>query len=142
MPLSNKDRKYLRLCQVLADEFSKDPSLKVGAYIIRPDGSPVSWGYNGYPMGIDDVNYSFREYKHRRIIHAEQNALNFAYESLNDCTLYTNIFPCNQCAASIIQRGIKRVVSGNVRFMCESLNHDVSIAMFKETNVEFEVDNA
>ncbi len=34
--------------------WSKDQSTKVGAIITTKDGSPVSWGFNGMPMGIDE----------------------------------------------------------------------------------------
>ena len=36
--------------------------------------------------------------------------LNSNSASLNGCTLYVTLFPCNECAKAIIQSGIKRVV--------------------------------
>ena len=35
--------------------WSKDESTKVGAVITTAEGAPVSWGFNGMPMGIDDT---------------------------------------------------------------------------------------
>jgi deoxycytidylate deaminase len=48
----------------------------------------------------------------RNALHAEGNALDWAYERLDGYTLYTTHYPCWQCAQRIVNRGIKRVVYG------------------------------
>lgn len=94
----------------LAASWSKDPSTKVGAVIADPMNRIVSVGYNGFPRGIeDDVNVD-RDEKLRRTIHAEENALLFAGRSVEGCTIFITHPPCSQCAAKVIQSGIKRVV--------------------------------
>jgi dCMP deaminase len=44
------------------------------------------------------------------ILHAEENAIMFAKQNLNGCSIYvTKMPPCAHCAALIIQSGIKYV---------------------------------
>jgi dCMP deaminase len=88
---------------------SKDPSTKVGAVIVRPDRTIASVGYNGFPRGVEDT-YTTREAKLLRTVHAEANAILTAHEPLHGYTLYvTPLHPCANCAALIIQAGIKHV---------------------------------
>ncbi len=108
------DHDYLQLAKFWALRKSKDPSTKVGAVIVRPDLTLVSLGYNGFPRGIKDSpeRLNDRELKYELVVHAEDNALLTARESLKDCTIYTwPLPPCSRCAARIIQAGIIRVVS-------------------------------
>jgi len=98
----------------LASEKSKDPSTKIGAVLVRGDNI-VSIGYNGFPRGIEDSDERLhnREEKYFYVVHAENNAiLNAARNGIatKDSVLYTSGMPCNECAKSIIQAGIKTVV--------------------------------
>lgn len=44
------------------------------------------------------------------VVHAEVNAImHKTCIELEDCTLYTTLFPCNECAKVIIQSGIKKI---------------------------------
>ena len=93
----------------LVGSWSKDPSTKVGAVIVRPDRTIASVGYNGFPRGVEDV-YTTRDAKLLRTVHAEANAILAAQEPLRGYTLYvTPLHPCANCAAYIIQSGIKEV---------------------------------
>lgn len=93
----------------LIGSWSKDPSTKVGAVIVRPDRTIASVGYNGFPRGVEDV-YTTRDAKLLRTVHAEANAILAAQESLRGYTLYvTPLHPCANCAAFIIQSGIMQV---------------------------------
>jgi dCMP deaminase len=95
-------------------QWSKDPSTKVGAVIVRPDRTIASHGFNGMPRGCDDDPsiYADRDLKYKRIVHAEANAIVTAREPLHGYTLYTWPFqPCSTCAGLAIQAGITRVVS-------------------------------
>jgi dCMP deaminase len=105
------EARFLSLAEHIA-EWSKDPSTKVGAVIVRPDKSVASLGYNGIPRGVKDVplRLNTREQKLLYTVHAEQNAILSAKEPLNGYSIYIwSIPPCAQCAASIIQSGIKNV---------------------------------
>lgn len=93
--------------------WSKDESTKVGAVITTYKGGPVSWGFNGMPMGInDDVPKRHeRPYKYKWMAHAERNAMDLASKAdLSDCVMFVTFSPCSDCAQSIIQRGIKTIV--------------------------------
>jgi dCMP deaminase len=106
------DKSFLNLCEEIAQR-SKDPSTKVGACIVDQKKRIVSMGYNGFPRGcIDDpILYATRDVKLLRTIHAEVNAIITARQDLTGCTLYVSpLHPCANCAAIIVQSGIKRVV--------------------------------
>ena len=115
------DRRFLETAEHFAS-WSKDPSTRVGAVIVRPDRTIASIGYNGFSRGVEDdaSRYGDREFKYDAIVHGEMNAILAAREPLHGCTLYTfPLPPCSRCAAMIIQAGIARVVSppnGNPRF--------------------------
>lgn len=120
---------------------SKDPNHQVGAIILRPDGTLVSGGYNGFPRGTNDDPdlYADKLTKRLRTQHAERNAINFARESLEGCTIFVSpLHPCSQCAGSIINAGIKKVVA-RVRLGAASQwqeSFDVAAEMFAEAGVE------
>jgi dCMP deaminase len=106
------DDRFIKLAQFVG-AWSKDPSTKVGSVIVRPDNTVAAMGYNGFPRGVldHDSRYADKATKYEMVVHAEINALLNSRESLEGCTLYvTPLPPCAQCAAAIIQRGIKRVV--------------------------------
>lgn len=107
------DTRFLLLAETVA-QWSKDPSTKCGAVIVRPDHSVASLGFNGFPKNMPDdpALYEDRDAKLSRIIHAEMNALLHAHGPVAGCTLYTwPLCCCDRCAAHMIQAGITRVVS-------------------------------
>lgn len=106
------DRRFVELAQLIST-WSKDDSTKVGAVIVAPDKTIVSTGYNGFPrrMRDDAALYADRAQKLSRVIHAEMNALLFAYEPIGGCTLYTwPMMPCDRCFVHLAQAGIARCV--------------------------------
>ena len=115
------DRRFLDLAEYIS-RWSKDPSTKIGAVIVRPDKTIASVGYNGFPRGVADADYRLkdRELKYKLVVHAEVNAVLNAPGDLLGCTLYC--WPmmqpyaptCNECAKVVIQSGIRRVVGGPV----------------------------
>lgn len=111
--MSDWDGRFLSLAAHVA-QWSKDPSTKCGAVIVRPNRTIASLGYNGFPRGVEDAGhlYSNREEKYKRIVHAEVNAILFASEPMRGYTLYTWPFlPCCRCATVVIQSGLTRVVA-------------------------------
>jgi len=135
--------RLLKMAKDIAD-WSKDDSTKVGAVITRDDGRPVSWGFNGMPMGInDDVpERHVRPYKYKWMAHAERNALDFAPGGdLDGCVMFVTFSPCSECAKSIIQRKIKKLVvdeNFTADKMPERWQEDMKVAveMLKEAGVE------
>jgi dCMP deaminase len=115
------DDRFLALARHISG-WSKDPSTKVGAVIVRPNKSVASLGFNGFPQKMSDhlrddagvlySAYDNREEKYSRIIHGEINAITFATERLVGYTLYTYPFmPCDRCFVQVAQTGITRVVA-------------------------------
>lgn len=73
----------------------------------------ISDGYNGTPVGFENVCED--EYNRTRpyVLHAEANAITKVAASNNNskgATIYITSSPCIECAKLIIQAGIKRVV--------------------------------
>lgn len=108
---------YFMSLAILSSLRSKDPGTKVGACIVGDDHRIKATGYNGMPVGIDDHNIPWNrdadnhlETKYPYVCHAELNAILNATTSVNGCTLYVTLFPCNECAKAVIQAGIKKVV--------------------------------
>lgn len=103
---------YLAMAHLVASR-SRDPGTKVGAVIVRPDKTIASLGYNGLPRGIaDDDRLGDRDWKLAATVHAEVNALLNAREPVRGYTLYVApLHPCSNCAAQIIQAGIRHVVA-------------------------------
>jgi dCMP deaminase len=93
-------------------KLSKDPSTKVGAVIFDPKRRIVSAGYNGFARGVKDTpeRLSNRDIKYRMVLHAEKNAILFATAPLDGCTIAVTHPCCAQCAAQVIQSGIKHVL--------------------------------
>jgi len=113
---------------------------QTGCIIVRDDGSIASSGYNGVSAGkqhccdrwrnmmyellgpeADEEKYiasadfrkDHREWSKSHEIHAERNALYFATRNgvmVKDCTLFTFLSPCLQCAISSHLLGIKQVI--------------------------------
>jgi len=138
------DIRFLELAR-LVGSWSKDPTTQVGAVIVDNNHRVVSLGYNGFPRGVQDREHRLedREMKLHMTVHAEQNAILFAQKDLHKCSIY--IWPiqcCAQCAAMIIQSGIKRVVSPDVTFRPEwRKSFDIANHMFEEANVEMCYEN-
>lgn len=118
---------YFMGVAVLSSKRSKDPRTKNGACIVNPDKLIVGTGYNGAPRGWNDEEFPWYggstggsnkattsetlEQKYPYVIHAELNAiLNSGVNTLAGATMYVTLFPCNECAKAIAQRGIRRVV--------------------------------
>lgn len=94
---------------------SHDPNTQHGAIICSDKYKPISAGYNGFPRGALDFRLPHtRPDKYSVILHAEENAILNATESLEGAILYVTGFPCTHCWGIIKQKGIGRVVYGPV----------------------------
>ncbi len=108
---------YFMGIALLSAQRSKDSNTQVGACIVNQEHKIVSVGYNGMPTGCNDDDMpweregDFLNTKYPFVCHAELNAiLNRSAGSLQGCSLYVTLFPCNECAKAIIQAGIKTIV--------------------------------
>ena len=122
---------------------SKDPSTQVGACIVNTEKRILSVGYNGMPRCCSDDVFPWErdgeplDSKYLYVCHAELNAiLNCASGNVRGCTVYTTLFPCNECAKAIIQSGIKEVV-----YMSDKYSNSDSVLaskrMFETAGVSF-----
>jgi len=108
---------YFMAVALLSAQRSKDPNTQVGACIVDSRRRIVGVGYAGFPTGCSDDELPWAregaplETKYPFVCHAELNAiLNRNSTDLIGCTIYTTLFPCNECAKAIIQSGISEVV--------------------------------
>lgn len=109
------DECFMRMAQVIAER-SKDPSTQNGAVIADQNNVVVGLGYNGFPRNISNDNFpwerdgGFLDTKYAYVCHAEENAIYNANKSTRGCKLYCTLFPCNECAKTLIQNGITEVI--------------------------------
>ena len=114
--IANKLTKYMAVATSIG-ALSKDQSTKVGAIALNDDNIILAVGYNGFPRGVNDdpARYADRETKYKLISHAEQNLVAqaaYAGVSLKGATvILSGLYPCSSCAKSLIQAGIKRIIS-------------------------------
>ena len=75
--------------------------------------------WDEYFMGIallsaersKDPHTSVGDAKYLYVCHAELNALlTYTGTNLKNATIYTTLFPCNECTKALIQSGIKEVI--------------------------------
>jgi dCMP deaminase len=106
---------------LLTAKRSKDPSTQVGSCIVSPDNRLISVGYNGFPksqlpVDVDAIlpwgksSENELENKYPYVVHSEPNAILHARESVKGCTMYLTWFPCSDCAKTIAQSGISKLV--------------------------------
>lgn len=110
-----------------ANKNSPDPSTKNGAILIDENGDILVYGVNKFPTGVAETESRLTDkaVKYRLVVHAEDSViLNAARHGLavNGSTLYCPYYACSDCAKSIIQAGVKRVV-GHAQLMVLALEH-------------------
>ncbi|TSC84327.1 MAG: dCMP deaminase [Parcubacteria group bacterium Gr01-1014_13] len=109
------DECFMRMANVIAER-SKDPSTQAGAVIANQNNVVVGIGYNGFPRGIDSDKFpwdregNFLETKYAYVCHAEENAIYNANAAVKGSKTYCTLFPCNECAKTLIQNGITEVI--------------------------------
>lgn len=109
------DCSYLEMAAVWARN-SYCKRRQVGALIVK-DKMIISDGYNGTPVGFENICEDENDNTKAYVLHAEANAITKVAQSNNSskgATLYVTTSPCIECAKLIIQSGIKRVVFGEV----------------------------
>lgn len=120
----------------LASKRSKDPHTQVGTCIVNKNNIILGIGYNGFPRGCSDDIFSWsKEDKHLYVVHAEANAITNSPHDLNNSILYTTLFPCNECAKLIIQKGIKKIIYKNIK---GGTKFEASKKMLISANILFE----
>lgn len=106
---------YFMAVAVLSSMRSKDPSTQTGSAIVK-DNKIIGIGYNGFPKGCSDDDFPWErsenilESKISYVVHSEINSiLNSNFNMLEGSKMFCTLFPCCDCAKSIIQVGIKEI---------------------------------
>lgn len=135
------DECFMKIAHVIADR-SKDPSTQAGAVVVSDKNIIVGVGYNGWPRGIAsgalpwDREGKFEDTKYAYVCHAEENAVYNSNNSTENCKIYCTLFPCNECAKTIIQNGIKEVVFESNKY-AETASATASKRMFDLVGIKY-----
>lgn len=144
--LELSDLNMLKHTEIIASE-AKCVRRQIGAVIVQ-EGRIIATGRNGTPKGIRNCGEGGCPRADSKLpsgtgvaectgVHAEQNAIIMcAYFGVSPVggTIYVhNATPCRNCAASIIQAGIVRVVTNGL------YPDQVAIDLFDEAGIELVV---
>ena len=106
----------------LIAERSKDPSTQAGAAIVDRNNIVIGLGYNGFPRGCEDDQLpweregDFEKNKYAYVVHAEENAVYNANKNTAGSKIYCTLFPCNECAKTLIQSGIREIIFASDKY--------------------------
>ena len=99
-------------------------------------------GYNGFCRGIEETEERWRRpEKYTHVIHAELNAICNAARSgvsIENSICVLTLYPCTTCCKSLIQAGIKTIVSVSPNFDDPTWGNDFvkTRELCSETGVE------
>ena len=134
------DECFMKIAYIIADR-SQDPSTQTGAVVINQKNVVLGMGYNGWPRGIksDDLPWErdgeYQNTKYAYVCHSEENAIYNASGSTEGGKIYCTLFPCNECAKTIIQNGIKEVIYESDKY-AELPAYRASKRMLKLSNIK------
>lgn len=128
---------------ILHSKLSKARRAQVGAILVTSQGVTLT-GYNGTAVGrpndcevFHTVHDGEAVYVTKpEVIHAELNCIMKAARegvSCVDATVYVTLAPCVQCAAMMLQAGVKRVV------YLQQYRDDSGVKLLQESNVVVEL---
>ena len=109
------DECFMRMANLISER-SKDPSTQAGAVIADTKNVVIGLGYNGFPRGVDSDVFPWEREgalpntKYAYVCHAEENAIYNSSKQPHECKIYCTLFPCNECAKTIIQTGITEII--------------------------------
>jgi len=136
------DQYFLDIADIVSSR-SKDPRTKVGAVLVR-ERRIIGTGYNGFPKYVNeniDARWEVPE-KYIWVAHAERNAIDMCARdgvATKGATLFVTLPPCNECAKSIIQCEIDKVVIGNPAPAHWQNNVNIAESMLKEAAIIIEL---
>jgi dCMP deaminase len=136
-------RRFMQIARNIAS-WSKDPSTKVGAVAIGSAKQILAEGYNGIPRGVKDLPERYeRPAKYDYIVHAEANVVAHAARSvLAGSTVYVTHLCCSQCAALLINAGVKTVITDkNAKTSMPPEKFEIARQMFREAGVQLFEEN-
>lgn len=94
-----------------ASQRSPDPDYQVGAVIASKNNRVISTGCNGFPEGFNESSLDWDKKEELRpfIVHAERNAILYAWQCLREARLYCTLCPCEDCVLLARAAGIKEI---------------------------------
>jgi dCMP deaminase len=122
----------MRLAFNIAKYRSQDPYIQVGACGLKYDGS-IALGYNGAPVGVE-IDWSDRNERRKRIIHAEANVLNLVKSDEIKLLAVTHL-PCQECIKLITQKKIKNIYYA---YELENYDKELTLKLAKEFGLNIE----
>jgi dCMP deaminase len=129
------------LLAVAVSSWSKHPNWQVGCLLVDDDKNQLSSGFNGLPRRVaDDWRLTESAIRRELVVHAEANAVAAAARNghaLKGATAYITLRPCCQCAALLIQAGVKRVVAFNTEHARLAQNMRMAERSLEEAGVEY-----
>jgi len=137
------DARFFSLCALLGS-WSEDRSRQVGSVVVGPGNEIRATGYNGLPrkVGAQPEQRHSREdgEKYLWFEHAERNAIyNMARIGVPalGCRMYVDLFPCADCARSVIQSGLTELntFSPDMSDTTFARHYAVAKTMFAESGV-------
>lgn len=122
------DRDTLKLAYQYAND-SPDPRTKNGAVLINSEKHLIGCAANRFPIRIQETPERLhnRQIKLQMIVHAEQGAILHAARMgkvTYGSTLFCPFYACSECAKTIIEARIIRVV-GHAQLMAIARDHNV-----------------
>jgi dCMP deaminase len=140
------DTYFMEMANLVSTK-SKDRSTQVGCVIVGPNHEVRTTGYNGFCRGIDDdvEERHERPEKYLWSEHAERNAIYNAARNgirIEDCTAYTTVFPCADCARGLIQSGVVRIVTRPINNQKTSIplhNYVSAMKMLDEADIDVDM---
>ena len=122
-------KKYLKLSTEIANLFSHDEKIKVGAIILDRDNfDMLSVGYNRFFLD--------------KMVHAEEVAIENAKKynlPLKDNIIVVSQFPCKDCAILIIKSELSRVVTFHREVRGRWWDDEPSKKLFDKYNIGVEI---
>ena len=136
-------QRFMNLAKEYAS-WSKDPSKKVGSIAVK-DKQIISYGYNGFPRGIEDLESRLndRETKYIYTAHSEKNLIYNAClngQSLKDSMVFVYGLPvCYECAKGLIQVGVTEVFYTVDGFLADKWkeSNEITMDMFREVGIKY-----
>lgn len=139
----DKAKKYFKLAEAQAELFSKDPTTKVCALFLAPESLNVlTSGVNGFPRKVIETEARWeRPHKYDRVNHAEVNGICNAARhgiSLQNSIAVITMFPCCDCAKSLIQVGVDMIITRQPNYNDPVWGHKfrLSTEMFEEVGMK------
>lgn len=132
---------------------SPDKSTQHGCVIVDKNNHMLSYGYNGYPVNVDDSKMpQTRPEKYPPILHSEENAIYNCNQSMEGATVYITGPPCIHCLAAMIQKRVSKIVYGHVKsanskspYLKDGPENDVAKLLLENQDIKmvlWEPDNA